>query len=130
VTPLDAAGWHHAAAARRRLRPAAWFLLGELVDRGDPVTASSRDLAGVTGLGRDTVRAALGELEAAGLITRTVGRDDAGRYRSVVIHVLGASATQRPEPASTAPATTTNGRRTAPATVDQLSLLDDHPTAP
>jgi predicted transcriptional regulator len=128
--------WRRALERRRQLKPTTWYVLCELLDRDEgPVTMTSRQMASAAGLGRDSARAALRELQASGLIARTDDRDNGGRFRRRAYVVLPPSAATRPAPENPPEVATPAQprRRPSPATdhtVDQLSLLSDDATAP
>lgn len=78
-----------------RLSLKARGLLAYLLSQPSFYTVRSEDLAGITPKeGRDAIRAALAELEAAGYVRRIRTRNDAGRW-STETHVF-----ERPEDAS------------------------------
>ena len=88
-----------ATSLRRDLGPAAWIVLEELarrstmVDGGAVTHTSSRSLAGVLGLTKDTVARALARLRTAGLVIgeqrrSAAGLFDVGTYRITVDELL------------------------------------------
>jgi DNA-binding transcriptional ArsR family regulator len=114
---------------RRRLGPASWMVLEELLLAATPAgdgwhaSVSVRVLAERTGLSKDTVARAVARLRRAGLVTlrqdRTAGLFAAGVYELTIPNgiTVGPVATVdvKPTPSSTA--------RSAAVDVAQLSLL-------
>ena len=115
---------------RRRLGPAPWFVLEELVLVGAAEGAETnvRSLAAGLSLNKDTVARALGRLRAAGLVVAEpqgscAGRFAAGRYRVAPfpgLQVLDQPTECPPPLPSRRPAPTQPPRDSA-----QLSLLAD-----
>ncbi len=121
-----------AAELRRRLDPAAWVVLEELLlvstGTGDTCTAavSVRALAGRLGLSKDTIARALTRLRAAGLVTGYQLRADRGVFAAGSYLLNVPSSTTITDATPAAPESSSHSRRSRrsrPARDhDQLSL--------
>ena len=118
---------------RRRLGPASWMVLEELMLAATPegdrwqASASVRVLAERTGLSKDTVARAVVRLRRAGLVTprqaRTAGLFAAGVYELTIPNGITVDPVETSDVTS-APMSTT---RTATVESTQLSLLTFEP---